>query len=154
MKNRHSSNTSLMCTRNLGNRTFQLSTHRYHQPAYNSPLDRLPRQAGYEFLGLYLRSLPSTSSAAQEAAVRLIATALRLPAVFDFDPLFKLDAVIAVKDHELFSLLQIYLNDGLLEFNAWEASHPGAFEKYGKLKYPSYGLSFNVSIDRSRQKRT
>lgn len=105
------------------------------QPAYNLLLDHLRRQAGYEFLGLYLRSLSSTSSAAQEAAVRLIATALRLPTVFDFDPLFKLDAVIAVKDHELFSLLQIYLNDSLLEFNAWEASHPGAFEKYGKLNY-------------------
>ena len=125
-----------MCTRNLANRMFQLPTHRCNRPAYNLPLDRLPRQAGYEFLGLYLRSLPPTSSAAQEAAVRLIATALRLPTVFDFDPLFKLDAVIAVKDHDLFSLLQIYLNDGLVEFYAWETSHPSAFEKYGKLKYP------------------
>ena len=59
-----------------------------------------------------------------------VATALRLPSVFDFDALFKLDAVICIKDHELFFLLQIFLNGGLGEFNAWQSSHPHALEKY------------------------
>ncbi|KAJ7437096.1 hypothetical protein B0H11DRAFT_1754064 [Mycena galericulata] len=84
----------------------------------------------YEYSLAYVRSLPPSSPAAQTAAVETIATALRLPFVFDFDPLFKLDAVVAAKEHELFALLQIFLNDGLLQFNSWEDSHPGALEKY------------------------
>ncbi|KAF5388187.1 hypothetical protein D9615_000692 [Tricholomella constricta] len=84
----------------------------------------------YDYERLYIQTLPSSSSAAQDGAINLIATALRLPTVFDFDPLFKLDAVLAVKDHELFSLLQIFLNDGLLEFKTWEASHSEALEKH------------------------
>lgn len=43
----------------------------------------------------------------------LIAAALRLPDVFDFDVLFRIDAITAAKGTELFALLQIYLNDGL-----------------------------------------
>lgn len=62
----------------------------------------------------------------------MIATAVRLPSVFDFDPLFKLDAVIAVKDHELFSLLQVFLNGSLSDFTTWESSHSAAFETYSK----------------------
>jgi translation initiation factor 3 subunit M len=77
--------------------------------------------------------LSSTSSTAQEVTVDIIATALRLPFIFDFDPLFKLDAVVAAKDHEMFSLLQIFLNDGLPEFKAWHESHPDVLEKYGML---------------------
>ncbi|EAU84440.1 PCI domain-containing protein [Coprinopsis cinerea okayama7 len=85
----------------------------------------------YEYSLLYIQKLPSTSDAAREAAVTALSNALRLPDVFDFDPLFKLDAVIAVKDHELFSLLQVFINNGLAEFKAWEASHPGSLEKHG-----------------------
>lgn len=94
---------------------------------------RLVRAIAYEFSLSYARSLPSTSSIAQEAAVDIIATALRLPFIFDFDPLFKLDAVVAAKDHEIFSLLQIFLNDGLSEFTVWHKSHPGVLEKYRML---------------------
>ena len=79
---------------------------------------------------LYARSLPPSSQAGQNAAVEAIAVALCLPTIFDFDPLFKLDTVLAVKDHELFSLLLIFLNNGLPEYQAWEKTHPGALEKY------------------------
>lgn len=89
------------------------------------------RETSYEYCLSYVRSLPPHSAAAQAAAIRLVATALTLPSLFDFDPLFKLDAVISAKDHELFSLLQIFLNDGLLELNSWKEHHPGALEKYG-----------------------
>jgi translation initiation factor 3 subunit M len=78
----------------------------------------------------YVRSLSPTSPSAQSAAVEAIAMALRLPTVFDFDPLFKLDAVVAVRDNELFSLLQIFLNDGLAEFRRWEESHPAAIQTH------------------------
>ncbi|KAF8165632.1 hypothetical protein B0H34DRAFT_671432 [Crassisporium funariophilum] len=84
----------------------------------------------YEYSLVYVRRLPPSSELGQSAALEAIATALRLPTVFDFDLLFKLDAVLAVKDHELFSLLQIFLNDGLPEYKSWEASHSGSLEKY------------------------
>ncbi|KAJ6561531.1 PCI domain-containing protein [Mycena vulgaris] len=84
----------------------------------------------YEYSLAYVRSLPSGAPTTESAAVETIATALRLPFVFDFDPLFKLDAVVAAKEHELFTLLHIFLNDGLSQFKAWEDSHPGALEKY------------------------
>ena len=60
-----------------------------------------------------------------------VAAALRLPSYFNFDSLFRLDAVVAAKDHELFALLQIFLNDGLAQYKAWADSHAGAFAKYG-----------------------
>ncbi|KAG5340416.1 hypothetical protein C0989_001656 [Termitomyces sp. Mn162] len=87
-------------------------------------------EISYEYERLYVQTLPATSPGAQESAIDLIATALRLPNVFDFDPLFKLDAVISAKDHELFSLLQIFLSDGLQEFNVWVDSHPDALNKH------------------------
>ncbi|KAG1906184.1 uncharacterized protein F5891DRAFT_975617 [Suillus fuscotomentosus] len=61
--------------------------------------------------------LPSSWAESQSAAIDAIALALRLPSLFDFDPLFKLDAVVSAKDHGLFSLLQL-------------ESHPAALEKY------------------------
>ncbi|KDQ64446.1 hypothetical protein JAAARDRAFT_28075 [Jaapia argillacea MUCL 33604] len=91
-------------------------------------------ETAYEYSLSYVRSLPSSSPDAQSAAVEAISTALRLPTIFDFDPLFKLDAVIASKSHELFSLLQVFLNGGLPEFNAWTESHPDALGKYGLEK--------------------
>ncbi|KAF7352413.1 Eukaryotic translation initiation factor 3 subunit M [Mycena venus] len=84
----------------------------------------------YDYSLVYVRSLPAGGPATEAAAVETIATALRLPFVFDFDPLFKLNAVVAAKQHELFSLLHIFLNDGLPQFKAWEKSHPGALQKY------------------------
>ena len=79
---------------------------------------------------LYVRSLPPSSPAGQAAAVEAITVALRLPSFFNFDSLFRLDTVLELKNHELFSLLMIFLNDGLPEYQAWEKSHPGVLEKY------------------------
>ncbi|KAK7696295.1 hypothetical protein QCA50_000949 [Cerrena zonata] len=84
----------------------------------------------YQYQLSYVRSIPSSSPSAEPAALELIATALRSPTVFDFDPLFRLDAVVAAKSHELFSLLQIFLNDGLTQFQAWESSHADAISAY------------------------
>jgi translation initiation factor 3 subunit M len=96
------------------------------------------RAIAYEYSLAYVRSLLPGAPKTEAAAVETIATALRLPFVFDFDPLFKLDAVVATKDHELFSLLHIFLSDGLPEFKSWEESHPGALQKYRK---PSPSIS-------------
>ncbi|PPQ68277.1 hypothetical protein CVT26_006193 [Gymnopilus dilepis] len=84
----------------------------------------------YEYSLLYIKYLPPSSDAAKTASLDAIASALRLPTVFDFDPLFKLDAVVSIKDHELFSLLQVFLNNGLAEFNTWQSQHSGVLEKY------------------------
>ncbi|KAJ3537721.1 hypothetical protein NM688_g6635 [Phlebia brevispora] len=84
--------------------------------------------ASYNYELLYVKSLPSTSASAP--TLDLIATALRLPNVFDFDTLFRIDAITSVKDTDLFALLQIYLNDGLSEYKAWEQKHGDAFAKY------------------------
>ncbi|KAF8333692.1 hypothetical protein F5887DRAFT_992983 [Amanita rubescens] len=65
-----------------------------------------------------------------DAAISAISDALRNPTVFNFDPLFRQNAVVALKGHELFSLLQIFANDDLLEFQAWMESHPGVVENY------------------------
>jgi len=81
----------------------------------------------YEYSLSYIRSLSPSSDAATAAATKLIVSALNNPHIFDFDPLFKLDAVVALKGDDLFALLQVFLNDGLVEFQAWG----GSFEKYG-----------------------
>ncbi|KAF7294350.1 Eukaryotic translation initiation factor 3 subunit M [Mycena chlorophos] len=88
------------------------------------------RPKAYEYSIAYVRSLTPGSSSANTAAVELISMALRLPLVFDFDPLFKVEAVVALKDHEALSLLRIFLNDGLSQFNEWKASHPDAIAKH------------------------
>lgn len=80
----------------------------------------------YKYQLAYVRSLPSSS----EAAVDLVATALRLPSVFDFDALFRLNAVVAAKDSDIYPLLQIFLNDGLSEYKAWAANHADVLSKY------------------------
>ncbi|THH33481.1 hypothetical protein EUX98_g705 [Antrodiella citrinella] len=82
----------------------------------------------YQYLLSYVRSLPPSS--AEPAAVQVIVAALRSLTVFDFDPLFRLDAVVAAKNHEIFPLLQIFLNDGLSEYKAWESSHSDLFAQY------------------------
>ncbi|KAL9713095.1 hypothetical protein Ac2012v2_004336 [Leucoagaricus gongylophorus] len=84
----------------------------------------------YQYSLSYVRSLPSNSPTAQTAAIETISTALRLPDLFDFYPLYKLDAVIAMKDHELFALLQVFLNGGIPELKHWQEKHPGSAEKY------------------------
>jgi translation initiation factor 3 subunit M len=76
--------------------------------------------------------LPS-SARTLAAALDLIATALRLPSVFNFDALFKMDAVIGCKDHPLFSLLRVFLNEGLLEFQSWNAEHSDILPEYSAL---------------------
>lgn len=80
----------------------------------------------YQYKHAYVRSLPSST----DAAVDLVATALRLPTVFDFDALFRLDAVVAAKDSDIYPLLQIFLNDGLSEYKAWVAGHADILSKY------------------------
>lgn len=95
-------------------------------------------QTSYIYSLTLVRSLSLSDPAIRQATLDLIATALRLPVLFDFDSLFRLDAVIAVKDDELFALLQIFMNEGLPQYYAWESSHADIISKYSKITYSLY----------------
>ncbi|KAH0840248.1 hypothetical protein J3R83DRAFT_1255 [Lanmaoa asiatica] len=84
----------------------------------------------YEYRILLVHTLPSSSPQGRSAAVDTIVAALRIPTVFDFDSLYNLDPIIAVRDHEVFPLIQIFLRNGLPEFQAWADGHPTLFETY------------------------
>ncbi|KAF8836001.1 hypothetical protein BDN67DRAFT_911957, partial [Paxillus ammoniavirescens] len=86
--------------------------------------------SAYNYRILHTLSPPPSSPETQSAAVDTITAALRLPTIFNFDALYDLDAVIAVKDHELFLLLQVFLNNGFPEFSTWADSHSAALESY------------------------
>ncbi|KIM58772.1 hypothetical protein SCLCIDRAFT_1218321 [Scleroderma citrinum Foug A] len=87
-------------------------------------------EAAYEFRLAYAQSLPPSSELLQSVAADAIAAALRQPSILDFEPLCKIEAVIAAKDHELFPLLQIFLNNGLAEVQAFADSHAAVLETY------------------------
>ncbi|KAG1800563.1 hypothetical protein EV424DRAFT_1352121 [Suillus variegatus] len=70
------------------------------------------------------------SAQPQTAAVDTIALVFHLPSLFDYDPLSKLDTVVSTKDHEPFSLLQVFLNRGLPGLHSWLEGHPAVLEKY------------------------
>ncbi|KAG1831053.1 hypothetical protein EV424DRAFT_1553543 [Suillus variegatus] len=113
-------------------------------------------ETAYHHTLSYVSSLPSSSPSPAIDAISLV---LRLPSLLDFDPLFKLYAVVSTKDRELFSLLQVFLNSGLLELHLWLVSHRAALEKYeldrAQLERKTRLLSFaslgfaHVGYDRS-----
>jgi hypothetical protein len=55
------------------------------------------------------------------------------PAVFDFDPLFKLDEVLAARSHPLFALLRIFLNGGPDDLRAWQRAHADVIGSYSTI---------------------
>ncbi|KAH8989688.1 PCI-domain-containing protein [Lactarius akahatsu] len=81
------------------------------------------RVTAYHYKLAHLRSLDPASQATQLVALDAIATALSDPTIFDFDPLFKLDAVLAVKAHPLFALLRVFLSGGPDDLHAWQNAH-------------------------------
>jgi translation initiation factor 3 subunit M len=85
----------------------------------------------YQYLLISLRHLPPSSPHAESSAIQAISTSLKLPSVFDFDVLFKIDAIIKLQGHELFSLLRVFLSGGLEDYKKWESEHPASIEKYG-----------------------
>ena len=89
------------------------------------------RTISYQYLLASLRSLPPNSPHAESSAIQAISTSLKLPSVFDFDTLFKIDAIIKLQGHALFSLLRVFLSGGLEDYKKWESEHSGSIEKYG-----------------------
>jgi len=96
-----------------------------------------------------VRSLDPASKTTQPIALDAIATALSNPNIFSFDPLFKLDAILAVQTHPLFKLLQIFLNGGLDELHAWQQAHASTITEFRTslpIHIPSDGANHGAYI--------
>ncbi|KAG1867291.1 PCI-domain-containing protein [Suillus subalutaceus] len=64
-------------------------------------------------------------SIGQSAAIDAIALALRLPSLFDFDPLFKVGRrCFSTRSRTFHRFCRLFLNSGLPEFRSWLESHP------------------------------
>ena len=93
------------------------------------------RTTSYQYLLASLRNLPPNSPHSESSAIQAISTSLKLPAVFDFDALFKIDAVVKLQGHPLFSLLRVFLSGGLEDYKTWESKHSGSIDKHGDRLY-------------------
>jgi translation initiation factor 3 subunit M len=100
-----------------------------HPSLLTSPPSR--RTTSYQYLLTSLRTLPPNSPHAESSAIQAISTSLKLPSVFDFDTLYKIDAIIKLQGHELFSLLKVFLSGDLEDYKRWESEYSGSIEKYG-----------------------
>ena len=90
----------------------------------------LRSDSAYEYRILLVHTLPPASPESRSAAVDTMVAALRIPTIFEFDTLYNLDPIIAVRDHELFPLIQIFLRNGLPEFREWTNNHSAVLETY------------------------
>lgn len=104
---------------------------------YSVLLTSLPsyRTTSYQYLLTSLRNLPPKSPHAESSAIQAISASLKLPSVFNFDTLYKIDAIIKLQGHELFALLRVFLSGGLEDYKKWESEHPGSIEKHGDYSY-------------------
>ena len=74
--------------------------------------------------------LPKDSPVAQEAVLDAVASAIRLPSIFNFDSVFKLGNLPLIKDHPLRVLLDIFLGKGLSDYQSWASSHADCMVTY------------------------
>ncbi|KAG8993033.1 hypothetical protein FRB94_011090 [Tulasnella sp. JGI-2019a] len=84
----------------------------------------------YEYLQMCTKSLPSSSSEATPATLDTIALALRLPSVFDFDSVLRLDSIKTVKDHPLLSLVRTLLGGSFTDFEKWMSSNDSVLGQF------------------------
>lgn len=85
---------------------------------------------------MYVRSLSVNSPEAQPAALAVIAKALKLPGILNFDAVLKLDAVRLVKDHKVFALLKIFLQGGLSDYQQWITANENVLAEFGRETSP------------------
>lgn len=117
------------------------------------------RTTSRQYLLASLRNLPPNSPHAESSAIQAISASLKLPSVFDFDTLFKIDAITNLQGHELFSLLRVFLSGGLEDYKKWESEHPESIEKHGNCPHHrcSWGLTLTIQppsgLDRAQLER-
>ncbi|TPX67532.1 hypothetical protein SpCBS45565_g03680 [Spizellomyces sp. 'palustris'] len=89
----------------------------------------------YEFLLKYLATFDNGDAKAlqeaKDAAIRAVKEAFRIPAVLDFEDLFKLQAVQALKPSKLFDLLKIFLDESLKQYQEFVKANPGFVDEHG-----------------------
>ena len=111
------------------------------------------RTTSYQYLLASLRNLPPNSPHAKSSAIQAISTSLNLPSVFDFDTLFKINAITELQGHELFSLLRVFLSGGLEDYKKWESKYSGSIEKHGSYPLLSGFVELNVDVRTSIRTR-
>ncbi|KND03290.1 uncharacterized protein SPPG_02339 [Spizellomyces punctatus DAOM BR117] len=89
----------------------------------------------YEFLLKYLATFDNGDAKslqeAKDAAIRAVKEAFRIPTVLDFEDLFKLQAVQALKPSKLFDLLKIFLDESLKQYQEFVKANPGFIDEHG-----------------------
>jgi translation initiation factor 3 subunit M len=90
-------------------------------------------ETAYKFALSHAKIVPSSSPEAQSVATRVITSALQLPSLFDFDPLIQLDVVSAAKSHPIYALLQIFVGNGLAEYQSWISANGAAVSEHCTL---------------------
>lgn len=88
-------------------------------------------ETSYSYQVAYVKSIPSSSPKVEASALAVIATALKLHSVFNFDALLKIGSVRVVKDHPLFFLLKIMLEGGIPEYQSWLAANEAIVNEFG-----------------------
>ncbi|PWN95806.1 hypothetical protein FA09DRAFT_321899 [Tilletiopsis washingtonensis] len=82
-------------------------------------------ERAYEFLLIHLRFLDSSSPEAAQTAEQVIASALKLPKVWEFEQLLQIQAVQALKGKPIFELLTIFVGGSAEEYKKWEGANGG-----------------------------
>ncbi|KAG1899650.1 uncharacterized protein F5891DRAFT_1037633 [Suillus fuscotomentosus] len=116
--------------------TLRLSRKYVEQCAVNSPKSIVdafiqygqPETACHHTLS-YVSSSPSSSPDGQLAAVRCHRLIIVLAHLVRLWSVVQVGRCCISKEHEPFSLLQVFLNSGLPELHSWLESHPAVLEK-------------------------
>ncbi|PWZ03364.1 PCI-domain-containing protein [Testicularia cyperi] len=88
----------------------------------------------YQFLLLHLRYISTTassSSSTKESAERTVASALRLPKLYEFEDLLQVKAVTDLNGTPVFELLKIFVGGNAKEFQAWSSSNSAEISRLG-----------------------
>jgi translation initiation factor 3 subunit M len=68
--------------------------------------------------------------------LKTVASALRLPSIFEFDVVLKSEAVLALGNHELLQLLRIFANGSVSEYTSWVSVNGALANEFGEENSP------------------
>ncbi|KAJ3187706.1 hypothetical protein HDU85_006099 [Gaertneriomyces sp. JEL0708] len=93
------------------------------------------KSEAYELLLKYLSTFDNADAKAlgeaKEHATRAVKEAIKVPSVLNFEDLFRLQAVQALKPGKLFDLLKIFLEESLKQYEDFVKANPGFVEEQG-----------------------
>ena len=91
------------------------------------------RETAYQYILARLASTPTSPSHASSAAVDALASAIKLPTIFDFTSILKSQTVQTLQTHPLLDLLHIFVEKGLADLDAWENTNAATAQTYGMI---------------------